>query len=499
MAPTPKPRVRFAPSPTGYLHIGGVRTVLFNWLWARKTGGTFILRIEDTDQERSTEQSKQVIIDSLRWLGLDWDEGPEVGGPHGPYFQMQRLDLYRSYAERLIGQGKAYRCFCTKEELEAQRASVKAKDPKASFRYPGTCRERKDRPDRPYVVRFRMSEEGSVTYEDLVFGTVTTPNAAQQDFVMVRSDGVPLYNFGAVVDDMTMGITLVARGREHMVNTPPQLLIYEALGHEPPTFAHLPLMLAQNGEKLSKRHAAVSVDEYRALGYSPMGVLNYLVRFGWSYGDEEIFSRDDLVQKFDWANVGKADGKFDPKKFADVAFEHLKRADLTSLPSYATMVRPFLRELGIETPDEEQLLHAIPTVRERGRTLREAADAMAFYFRPPVFDEKAKAKFLTPDAAGRLAELEAILAGLTSWEQASIEAIVQGWLSERGLAIKDIAQPARVALTGRPVSPGLYEVLAVLGKDESLARLHRGIELGRSAASTGGGTPSTSSSSPAAH
>src|SRR3954471_6211385 len=248
MASSPKPRVRFAPSPTGYLHIGGVRTVLFNWLWARKTGGTFVLRVEDTDQERSTEESKKVILDSLHWLGLTWDEGPEIGGPHGPYFQMQRLELYRSYAERLIAAGKADRCFCTKEELDAQRAALKARDPKASFRYPGTCRERGDQPDRPFVVRFRMPESGAVTYDDLVFGTVTTPNAAQQDFVLVRSDGVPLYNFGAVVDDASMGITLVARGREHMVNTPPQLLLYEALGQTPPQFAHLPLMLAQNGE-----------------------------------------------------------------------------------------------------------------------------------------------------------------------------------------------------------------------------------------------------------
>jgi glutamyl-tRNA synthetase len=497
MTVSPPPRVRFAPSPTGYLHIGGVRTVLFNWLWARKTGGTFILRIEDTDQERSTERSRQIIVDSLRWLGLDWDEGPEIGGPHGPYFQMQRLDLYRDFAERLIGQRKAYRCYCTKEELDAQRAALKAKDPKASFRYPGTCWDRKDEPDRPYVVRFRMPEAGTVTYEDRVFGTITTPNAAQQDFVIVRSDGVPLYNFGAVIDDMTMGITLVARGREHMVNTPPQLLLYNALGEKPPEFAHLPLMLAQNGEKLSKRHAAVSVDEYRALGYSPMGILNYLVRFGWSYGDEEIFSREDLIAKFDWANVGKADGKFDPKKFADVAFEHLKRPDLTSLPSYAAMVRPFLAEIGITHPDEDKLLRAIPTVRERGRTLREAAEAMAFFFRPPVFDEKAKAKFLTPDSSVRLSEIDALLSPLPAWDEAAIESAIQSWLASKGLAIKDIAQPARVALTGRPISPGLYEVLAVLGKDESLSRLRRGIELASGNASAAGGAPSSASPSSA--
>jgi glutamyl-tRNA synthetase len=470
------PRVRFAPSPTGYLHIGGVRTALFNWLWAKKHKGVFILRIEDTDQERSTDESRRVILDAMRWLELDWDEGPEVGGPNGPYFQMQRLPIYQEFALKLIEAKQAYRCYCTKEELDAQRAALKARDPKAQFRYPGTCRDRKDQPDLPFVVRFRTPEAGSVTYEDLVFGAVTTPNSAQQDFVLVRSDGIPLYNFGAVVDDVTMGITLVARGREHMINAPPQLLLYEALGYPPPRFAHLPIMLAPSGEKLSKRHAAVSVGEYRAMGYPPMGVLNYLVRFGWSYGDEEIFSRDDLIRKFDFANVGKADGKFDPKKFADVVFEHLKRPELTPVRRYATMVRPFLAEIGIADPDEAKLLRAIPTVRERARTLKDAADAMYYFFRSPVFDEKAKKKFLTPENTSRLAELKALLLPLTAWDEPTLESAVTAWLSSRNLTIKDVAQPARVSLTGRTVSPGLYEVLAVLGKEESLARLDRGIE-----------------------
>jgi glutamyl-tRNA synthetase len=473
------PRVRFAPSPTGYLHIGGVRTALFNWLWARKHNGVFILRIEDTDQERSTEESRNVIVDSLRWLGLDWDEGPLVGGPNGPYFQMQRLPVYKDFAERLIEKKRAYRCYCTKEELDAQRAALKARDPKAMFTYPGTCRSRTDQPDKPFVVRFRAPESGSVTYVDLVFGAVSTPNSAQQDFVLVRSDGVPLYNFGAVVDDITMGITLVSRGRDHMVNTPPQILLYEALGYAAPQFAHLPMMLAQSGEKLSKRHGAVSVGEYKTMGYPPMGVLNYLVRFGWSYGDEEIFSREDLVRKFDFANVGKADGKFDPKKFADVAFEHLKRPDLTAVDQYAAMVRPFLAEIGIGDPDPTKLAGAIPTIRERARTLKEAADAMSYYFRDPVFDEKAKKKFLTPENVGRLTGIKTVLASLEPWNDKAIETAITAWLAAENLAMKDIAQPARVALTGRSVSPGIYEVLAVLGKKESLARIDRGIELSR--------------------
>ena len=448
---------------------------MFNWLWAKKLNGTFVLRIEDTDQERSTEESRNVILDAMRWLELDWNEGPEVGGPNGPYFQMQRLPLYREFADRLISRKLAYRCFCTKEELDEKRTALKAQDPKAQFRYPGTCRDRQDQPDKPFVIRFRTPETGSVTYDDLVFGTITTPNTAQQDFVLVRSDGVPLYNFGAVVDDVSMGITLVARGREHMVNTPPQIMICQALGYEPPRFAHLPLMLAPNGEKLSKRHAAVSVGEYQAMGYSPMGVLNYLVRFGWSFGDEEIFSREDLIRKFDFANVGKADGKFDPKKFADVAFEHLKRPDLTSVPRYQEMVRPFLAEIGIADPPEPKLAKAIPAIRERARSLKEAADALSYFFKSPVFDEKAKKKFLTPESATRLGELRSLLAPLDAWDEASLETAITGWLAAKNLAIKDVAQPARVSLTGRTVSPGLYEVLAVLGKEESLARIDQGI------------------------
>jgi glutamyl-tRNA synthetase len=327
------------------------------------------------------------------------------------------------------------------------------------------------------VVRLLAPEEGTVTYDDLVFGTIVTPNSAQQDMVLVRSDGVPLYNFGAVVDDISMGITLVARGREHMINTPPQILMYEALGYEAPQFAHLPLMLAPSGEKLSKRHGAVSVGEYRSLGYPPMGILNYLVRFGWSSGDEEIFSREELIAKFDFDHVGRADGKFDAKKFADVAFEHLKRPDLTPVRKYAKMVLPFLEAIGIAGPDETVLLRAIPTIRERARTLGEAATAMSFFFRTPEFEEKAKKKFLTPETAPRLAALVELLTPLSTWDETALESTVSDWLSRENLTIKDVAQPARVAITGRAVSPGLYEVLAVLGKDLSLARLRRGIEL----------------------
>jgi glutamyl-tRNA synthetase len=473
-----KPRLRFAPSPSGYLHIGGARTALFNWLWARKVGGVFAIRVEDTDQERSSVESVRAILDAFRWLGMDWDEGPEVGGAYGPYFQSERKAIYREHVERLIREGKAFRCFCTKEELDRAREALKLKDPKAQFVYPGTCRERRDEPDLPHVVRFKTPREGSTDFVDRVFGAISTPNSSQQDFVLVRTDGYPLYNLAATVDDHLMDITLVARARDHIGNTPQQILLYRAFGWEPPEFAHLPMMLSPKGDKLSKRHTAVSVQEYRDRGYPPMGVLNYIVRFGWSFGDQEIFSRDELVRVFDWERVNKGDGKFDEKKFADTAFEHLKRDDLTPLSEYARTVLPFLAERGLAEPDAERLLCAIPTVRERARTLKEAAFALDFYFRePPELDPKARDKLLNRDGATLLAELSTALGAHGDWTPEAIENAVRGFCEARGLAIKDIAQAARVALTGRSASPPLFEVMAVLGKEQSLLRLARATEL----------------------
>ncbi len=398
------PRLRFAPSPTGYLHIGGVRTALFNWLWARHEGGTFILRIEDTDRDRSTPENEAVILRDLRWLGLDWDEGPEHGGDFGPYKQMERLPLYQKYVDQLLASGHAYRCYCTKEELDAERAKVKARDPKAEFRYPGTCRDRKPPfPDTPFVIRMKAPTEGDVVYKDLVFGEITTPNHTHQDYVLVRRDGVPLYNLGAVVDDITMGITLVARGRDHMINTPIQILLYQALGKTPPQFAHLPMMLAPDGQKLSKRHGAVSVGEYRDKGIPPAALLNYLVRFGWSYGDQEIFALDDLVAKFDWGRCGTSDGKFDAKKLASIAFEHLKQPTLTSDAAYSAGVLPYLGQRGIADVEPGKLAKAITTIRERAQTFVDAAEMLDYYFRePPVVDDKAAKKFLVPGKADKL-------------------------------------------------------------------------------------------------
>ncbi len=469
-------RVRFAPSPSGYLHIGGARTALFNWLWARKLGGTFVLRVEDTDQERSNPESVRAIFDALRWLGLDWDEGPEVGGAYGSYFQSERRRLYREVAERLIAAGAAYRCDLTKEELDQLRADYKAKNPKGEFVYRGPIRECTD-PTKPHVVRFRVPRDGATHFVDKVFGAISTPNSEQSDFVLMRSDGFPLYNFAAVVDDHAMGITLVARGRDHVGNTPQQVLLYKALGFEPPEFAHLPLMLAPNGEKLSKRNASVGVQDYRDRGYTPGGVLNYLVRFGWSHGDQEIFSRDELVKLFDWDRVGKSDGKFDEKKFADVQFEHLKRPELTSPADYASMVAPFLAARGLAAPDGARLAAAIPTIRDRAHTLVEAADLLDFFLRePPVMDEAAR-PLLTPATAAYLETLKTICVETEPFAAPALEARFKSWVESSGIKMKDVAQPVRVALTGRKASPGLFDVMVVLGRAATLDRLDRGIRI----------------------
>ncbi len=479
------PRVRFAPSPSGYLHIGGARTALFNWLWARSQGGAFVLRIEDTDEERSSLDSVRAILDSLRWLGLDWDEGPEVGGECGPYFQSERKERYREAAESLIAAGRAYRCYCTKEELDAQREALKAKNPKAQFVYPGTCRDRTDQPDLEHVVRFKAPTAGVTTFHDLVFGAISTPNEQQQDFVIVRRNGLPLYNLAAVVDDHDMRITLVARGRDHIGNTPQQVLLYGAFGWDLPDFAHLPMMLSPQGEKLSKRHAAVSVSEYRDRGYTPEGVLNYLVRFGWSYGDQEIFSRQELIEKFSWDRVNKSDGKFDAAKFADVAFEHLKRPDLTDAERYLDEVAPFLARAGIEDAPRERLRQALPLIRERARDLADAAHHLDFYFRePPLMDEKAVKKFLVSEAAPHLEALADAYAGLDEWRADDLQGRLEGYLQQQGLAMKAVAQPVRVALSGRTASPGLFEVMVVLGRDLTLSRLRRGAALARGAGSS---------------
>lgn len=468
-------RVRFAPSPTGYLHLGGARTALYNWLWARRHGGTFVLRIEDTDRERSTEEHTRIVLDSLRWLGLDWDEGPEAGGAHGPYFQMERLDVYREHAERLIASGHAYRCYCTKEELAAAReAQKRAGQP--FFKYPGTCRDRTDEPDLPFAVRLRAPSEGSVAWDDLVKGRLDYPNAELQDVVLMRTDGVPLYNLGAAVDDLTMGITLVARGDDHMVNTPIQILLYRALGAEVPQFAHVPMILGHDGQKLSKRHAAVAVLDYRDQGYLPDAMVNYLARLGWSHGDQEIFTRDELIEKFDWAHVGKSPARYDAKKLAAVQAEHLR---MLPDPELAKLAVPLLAEKEVDVrADDRRLLAAMPYVKPRATTLRDVARAVEYFLvDEPEVEDEGRRKFLVPDKAAVLRDLRDTVAAVEPFDVRHLDARVRAWMEERGLRFKDYAQSARVALTGRTASPGLLEVMEVLGRDATLARLERGARI----------------------
>ncbi|MEY4578043.1 MAG: hypothetical protein RL701_2746 [Pseudomonadota bacterium] len=467
-------RVRFAPSPTGYLHIGGARTALYNWLWARKTGGSFILRVEDTDRERSTQESLQAIFDSMRWLGLDWDEGPQVGGPHGPYMQTERLETYRAYVVRLVAAHAAFRCYCSKEDLDRARAEHKQKTGSdQGFRYPGTCRDKPDDPSRPHVVRFRAPETGVTGWDDLIKGRIEVSNTTLQDSVLMRGDGVPLYNLGAVVDDLDMRITLVARADDHVINTPQQILLYQALGATVPQFAHMPLILAPSGEKLSKRHASVAVTDYRDQGYQPDGVLNYLARLGWSYGDQELFTRAELIEKFNWEHVGQTGAKFDVKKFQHVQGHHLRQLAPAEL---AAEVVSFLAKRGLTVAkDDPKLLAAAPLVAPRATTFADAADALDYFFRePPTFDPKAKAKFLVPDKLKVVHGLAAVLESVQPWAAAPLEAATKAWLETTGVELKDAAQPARVALTGRTASPGLFEVLEVLGRELSLQRLRAG-------------------------
>jgi glutamyl-tRNA synthetase len=467
-----KPRLRFAPSPTGYLHIGGARTALFNWLWARHAGGTFVLRIEDTDRERSTQEAVEAIFEGMRWLGLDWDEGPGVGGPHGPYFQMQRLDLYRSCAEKLVREGRAYACYCSKEELDALREQAKAE--KRQFIYPGTCRDKPYDPSRRHVVRFRLPKLLEVTFTDLVKGPITRPGSSLQDEVIVRGDGVPLYNFGAVVDDVTMGINLVARGDDHVNNTAIQVLLYEALGYPVPTFAHLPMILGADKTRLSKRHGATSVTAYRDMGYLPEAVVNYLARLGWSHGDQEIFSREELVQGFGWEAVGATAGVFNPEKMLWVNHTWIMRLPVAEL---ARRALPFFRAAGLPAEDDARLAAIVRVGQERSKTLVELASQFRYFYEPIRLDPKAKEKFLGAEARPVLQAVRDGIAGMPAPDAASLEKLFHDLAAARGVGLGKVAQPVRVALTGGTASPSIYEVVLILGREEALARLEAALRL----------------------
>ncbi len=457
------PRVRFAPSPTGYLHIGGARTALFNWLYARKHKGTFVLRMEDTDQERSTPQSVRAILDGLEWLGIDWDEGPRVDGRFGPYFQMQRLDSYKKTAEQLIKEGKAYRCYCTAEELDARRKAVGL-----GYKYERTCRGRKDVPDRPSVVRFAMPlTEGVAQFTDEVLGkTISKTYSDLDDFVMLRSDGIPLYNFGCVVDDHGMEIDLVGRGQEHINSTLPQLMLYEALGWKKPKFAHFPLILGPDGEKLSKRkHPEADVMAHRKNGILPHALLNFVIRLGWSHGNDELFTREQMIAFFDFEHVGNKSGQWDPKKLESINAHWIKNTPPAEVAKHA---KPFFGDAGA---DEAKLVKVCGALKERATNLVELADkAKVFYGHGVRIDPAAGAKHLDANGIAALAKVRELLLG-ASWDVASLDAIVKTVSEALAVGMGKVAQPIRVAVTGNTVSPGIGDTLALIGKEEALARI----------------------------
>ena len=452
---------RFPPSPTGFLHVGGARTALFNWLYARHCGGRFVLRIEDTDVQRSTQASVAAIFEALEWLGIDWDEGP--------FYQTQRRDVYRAFIQNLIDKDRAYYCTCSPEDIEAMRRSAMARGGKP--RYDGRCRD-KHLPAAPNaVVRFKAPRTGTTVVEDVVKGPIVFQNDELDDFIICRSDGMPMYNLAVVVDDITMGINTVIRGDDHVNNTPKQILLYKALESPLPVFAHVPMVLGSDRARLSKRHGAMSVTEYRDMGYLPEAVLNYLVRLGWSHGDQEFFTRDELIAKFSLEHIGKSAGVFDLQKLLALNADHIQAATPEAL---APHLMPFLAAQGVPEPDADVLHAAIGTLQTRSKTLVEMAEGALFYFQETVhYDEKAAQKFLKPAILEPLKFLIAQLEGLDELTDAAIESAFVNAMEASGLKLGKIAQPVRVALTGKTVSPGIFEIIRVLGKAQTLSRLEQ--------------------------
>jgi glutamyl-tRNA synthetase len=458
-----KLRTRFAPSPTGFLHIGGARTALYSWAYARRHGGQFILRIEDTDLERSTEVSVAAILDSMQWLGLDWDEGP--------IFQMQRLARYKEVADQLIAAGHAYPCWATKEELETLRTKQRLNNEKP--RYDGRWRPERAKAagldpahppaDRPPVIRFRTPEEGEVGWHDLVKGPISFPNKELDDLVILRADGVPTYNFGVVVDDLDMDITHVIRGDDHVNNTPRQIHIFNAIGKSLPAFAHLPMILGSDGERLSKRHGAVSVTQYRDEGFLPEALLNTLARLGWSHGDAEVFSLKQMVEWFDLGHVSHSPAKFDPEKALWMNQQYIKNTDDVHL---ASLVKPFL-EIKSGPPLEE----VVSLLKDRANSLRHLAESARMFY---VYEQPSAqnlAALLNEKTRPALRMLAAKLAATKPWERKALGAALSAVLKDSGLKMPELAMPARLLVTGRTQTPSLDAVLALLGRETVLSRL----------------------------
>ena len=457
-------RVRFAPSPTGYLHIGGARTALFNYLLARKEKGLFVLRIEDTDVARSTQESVDAILQAMEWLGFSADEGP--------YYQSERFDLYQQKIDQLLAEGKAYRCYCTPDELEKKRTRAQAEGRKA--KYDGTCRQRDDQPvDQPYVVRFSSPIDVDITFNDRIKGPITFSSDELDDLIIRRTDGTPTYNFVVVIDDATMGINLVIRGDDHVNNTPRQIPMYEALGYPIPEFAHVPMILGADKSRLSKRHGATSVMAYRDMGYLPEAMVNYLVRLGWSFGDEEIFSMDDLIEKFSLESVGKSAGVFNPEKLLWLNAHYIKTGDVSRL---ASLLQGHLADLGIDTTAGPDLEMVVRSLQERAQTLVEMAEGARFYFAKEIeYEETARDKFMTSD---KQEALESVVQHLESLETCTLETVEKAFaevMEATGLKLGKFGPSVRVALTGSTSSPSIFEMISTLGIAESCRRLRTGI------------------------
>jgi glutamyl-tRNA synthetase len=459
---------RYAPSPTGALHIGGARTALFNWAFARHERGAFLLRIEDTDRERSTLESEKLVLEALEWIGLSWD--PVPGTSEIPR-QSERTARYREAIAELVTKGHAYRCTCTEAEVDAMRERAKARSEKP--RYDRTCRDKGIGPecDKPFCIRLRVPDTGGLTrWQDLIAGAAGEDASELDDFVIARTDGSPIYHFAVVVDDHDMGITHVIRGREHMTSTPRQLLIYQGLGWEPPLFAHVPLLVEPGGKKLSKRQDSVSVQSYRDRGFCPEAVLNYIARLGWSHGDLEIFSQDDLARLFTLDGVGQSPSQVHDDKLVWLSQHYIKTLPRERLLSH---LQRFLdAEARRPVAVDEGLCRLVDLLRERSKTLVEMAALARFYYVDEVtLDSKAAAKFLKPEIATAMGELRASLERLDGWDRASIETAFQTVIGAHGLQLGALAQPVRVAITGGTVSPPIFDTLEVLGRGRTLARL----------------------------
>ncbi len=456
-------RTRFAPSPTGYLHVGGARTALFSWLFARRHGGKFILRIEDTDLERSTQESVNAILEGMTWLGLEYDEGP--------FFQTHRFDRYNEVIDQLLEKGLAYRCDCSKERLEKLREEQMAK--KLKPRYDGHCRNRDVDPDKPHVVRFRNPEEGTVVFRDLVRGTIRVSNRELDDLIIRRSDGSPTYNLTVVVDDADMGITHVIRGDDHINNTPRQINLLQALGLPVPEYAHLPMILGPDGQRLSKRHGAVSVMQYMRDGFLPEALLNYLVRLGWSHGDQEIFSLDEMVELFDLSEVNRSPSTFNTEKLLWINQHYIKNLDPAHI---ARLLSPHMGDLDIDPAEGPDLVKVVEAQRERAQTLVELAAISAFYYRDfEEYDPKAAKKALRPAALEPLMLARKKLAGLEDWHREEIHSVLQAVAKELEVGFGKVGMPLRVAVTGGSPSPDLDLTMEMVGKAACLRRIDRAI------------------------